>query len=171
MNNFFGGLAMEEDKKQEKKSKTEHRQDLIKEIILQGKTGSHGQMKNSLKSKDIEISQSTISRDFKKLGIVDGVNGIYELTDEDNRTSKSKIVAEVLEKNEATVYFPLSVFAIKTKAGFARATSQLIKEFYKEEIFGIISSEDTALILVEDVEDGGKANNLAILLKALQPKK
>ncbi len=118
----------------------------IKEIITQKHVGSQEELCEELKKAGFEVTQATLSRDLKELGIIrvhTEAGTRYTLhTEAKEQKLKSFIGYEIdsIGANE-------SVIIIKTLSGFASGVSEFIDSLHHEEILGTIAGDNTIMVI------------------------
>jgi transcriptional regulator of arginine metabolism len=115
----------------------------IRSIIREHKVESQEELLNILKTKGIEITQATLSRDMKLLKIVKSPdiegNYIYALPKEENYIS--------IPNDFAVIEFSGQLAVMKTCPGYASAIAFDIDRKAQHEIMGTIAGDDTILII------------------------
>ena len=130
-----------------------NRQQIILNLIKQKKIRTHEQLVDELKEKGVLVTQATVSRDIKELGIVkipDENGSIYAVAKEwDN--SLQKYATDISDVKSAS-----NIVVIHTKPGMASAVAAVVDKEMKEEIIGSIAGDDTIFIVVGDKETADK---------------
>ena len=118
----------------------------IKGIVTQKTVGSQEELCEELKKAGFEITQATLSRDLKELGIarIHTESGTrYTLhNDVKDKKLKSFIGYEIegIDANE-------SVILIKTLSGFASGVAEFIDSLRHPEILGTIAGDNTIMVI------------------------
>ncbi len=135
------------------------RQQKILDLIRKNKIRTHEQLVDELKAEGILVTQATVSRDIKELGIIkiqDEQGSIYAAAKEwDN--SLTKFSGDIVD-----VKCAMNIVVIHTKPGIASAVAAAVDNEMKPEIVGSIAGDDTIFIVVTDPET---AENLTGRLK------
>lgn len=130
-----------------------NRHRIILNLIKQNKIRTHEQLVDELKAEGILVTQATVSRDIKELGIIkipDEKGSIYAVAKEwDN--SLSKFALDVVDVKCAS-----NIVVIHTKPGMASAVAAAVDGEMKAEIVGSIAGDDTIFIVVGDKETADK---------------
>lgn len=135
------------------------RERAILEIISSHPVGTQDELARELARRGVAVTQATVSRDVKRLGLVkvagaDGgyryaVNGVTgearPSADENLRTAFREFVTG-LDSGEA-------FFVVKTLPGRANAVGIAIDEVRRPEVAGTIAGDDTILVIVREVRD------------------
>ncbi len=117
----------------------------IKEIIARKKISSQEVLCEELKKAGFEVTQATLSRDLKELGIVripadEGVRYVLHAESKEKRL-KSFIGYEIesIDANEA-------VIVIKTLPGCANSVAEYIDTLHNPDILGTIAGDNTIMV-------------------------
>jgi transcriptional regulator of arginine metabolism len=122
------------------------RQFTIKELIAIGSIGSQDELRRSLKKRGCAVTQATLSRDMKELGVirVPAEGGWrYTLQQEGEvRALRPLVTAEVLgiDANE-------SVIVVRTLPGCANTVGEFIDLAKNPDVIGTVAGDNTLLII------------------------
>lgn len=126
---------------------TKHaRQFAIKELITNGEIGSQDALRRGLKKRGCAVTQATLSRDMKELGIirVPSAGGLrYTLQPEGEvRALRPLVSAEVLgiDANE-------SMIVVHTLPGCANTVGEFIDIHKHPDVIGTVAGDNTLLII------------------------
>jgi transcriptional regulator of arginine metabolism len=140
-----------------------NRQIAIKQIISEQVIGSQEELCAALHSNGFEITQATLSRDLKELGIVrmntpEGLRYVLNPLNEERRL-QSFIGYEVeqISANESLV-------VIKTLPGRAQGVAEIVDSLHNPLILGTIAGDNTIFVTPTSV---GKIDELMKLLRHL----
>lgn len=125
----------------------EQRLHVIRNIIQAETIRSQEELLNSLSDKGIAVTQATLSRDIKQLGIVKmhDDNGLYIYTLPDAMPSSEN--TNYIEPPKLDIEFSGNLAVLKTKPGYANAVAFNIDNRAPREILGTIAGDDTILII------------------------
>jgi len=139
------------------------RERAIVEIIAAHPVGTQGELARELARKGVEVTQATVSRDVKRLGLVkvagadgayryaiNGVTGGAHASAGDNLRSAFREFVTGLDGGEA-------FFVVKTLPGRANAVGIAIDEARRSEVAGTIAGDDTILVIVRKARDRDRA--------------
>jgi transcriptional regulator of arginine metabolism len=122
------------------------RQNKIKEILQTTAVSSQEELVDLLHGEGIDVTQTTLSRDFAELGIVrvhtdSGTRYVINIAESGLRTVKL-LAYEILHiaHNESAV-------VIRTLPGRANGVAHFIDRMEKPEILGTIAGDDTVMII------------------------
>ena len=140
------------------------RERAILEIVTAHPVGTQDELARELARRGVEVTQATVSRDVKRLGLVKvaGADGAYryaagngvtggvpQSADENLRNAFREFVTGV-DGGEA-------FFVVKTLPGRANAVGIAIDEARRPEVAGTIAGDDTILVLVRKARDRGRS--------------
>lgn len=117
----------------------------IKEIVTQKRVSSQEELCEELRKAGYEVTQATLSRDLRELGIVrvhtEGGARYTLLKEEQERKLGSFIGYEVdsISCNE-------SLIVIKTLSGFASGVAEFIDSLHHPDILGTIAGDNTIFV-------------------------
>ena len=139
------------------------RERTIREIVAEQPIGTQEDLARALGRRGVRVTQATVSRDVKRLGLVKlaDAGGAYRYaaangsatanpsTQENLRNAFREFVTAI-ENGEA-------FFVVKTLPGRANAVGIAIDEARRPELAGTIAGDDTILVLVRRARDREKA--------------
>ncbi len=135
------------------------RHQLILRLIEEKKIRTHDQLVEELCNRGVNVTQATVSRDIKALGIVkvpDSGGAIYAAAKKwDNPLQR--FFGEVTDIKSAS-----NIVVIHTKPGVASAVAAAVDGEMKDEIIGSIAGDDAIFIVTADAES---AEALTVKLK------
>jgi transcriptional regulator of arginine metabolism len=117
----------------------------IKEIITQKRVSSQEELCEDLKRAGFEVTQATLSRDLKELGIarIHSESGTRYTLHEEGKEQKLKSFIgyeiESITSNE-------SLILIKTLSGFASGVAEFIDSLHHPDILGTIAGDNTIMV-------------------------
>ena len=147
------------------------RERTIREIVAAHPIGTQDELARALARRGVAVTQATVSRDIKRLGLVKTSNaqGSYRYaaangapaanpSTEGNLRNAFREFVTALENGEA-------FFLVKTLPGRANAVGIAIDEARRPELAGTLAGDDTILVLVRRARDRERARrSLAALL-------
>jgi len=117
----------------------------IKEIIAQKPVSSQEELCEELRKAGFEVTQATLSRDLRELGIIrvhaEG-RARYALHKEEQERKLGSFIGyevESISSNE-------SMIVIKTLSGFASGVAEFIDSLHHPDILGTIAGDNTIFI-------------------------
>lgn len=124
------------------------RHELILNIIKENKIRTHEALVDELSSRGVTVTQATVSRDIKELGIVkvpDSQGSIYAVSARWDNPLK-KYASDVEKVTEAG-----NLVIIRTNPGMASAVAAAVDREMHSEIAGSIAGDDTIFVAVETI--------------------
>lgn len=138
----------------------------ILNIIAEKDVKTQEQLTKELKAAGFMVTQATVSRDIKELGLIkiplaDGAYkyAVTKKEKQDNRENLSIFSRSVLNIQEA-----MHTIVLKTHSGMANAVAASLDTFLTDEIIGTIAGDDTILVIAESPE---KAETMASRLRQI----
>lgn len=128
----------------------------ILDLVRSGEIASQDDLMHGLKTRHIDVSQSTLSRDIQELGLAKA-GGVYAVVDAEPakpipEDSWRRIIREFL----VDVAVAQNIVVVKTGSGHASTVSQALDETGWPEAIGTIAGENTVFIAVRSEKDGKK---------------
>ena len=140
-----------------------HRQTTIKQIISDQTIGSQEELCAALHNNGFEITQATLSRDLRELGVVrintpDGLRYVLNPLNEERRLqSFLGYEVEQISSNE-------SLAVVKTLPGRAQGVAEIIDSFHSPLILGTIAGDNTIFVTPTSI---GHMGELVKFLRSL----
>jgi transcriptional regulator of arginine metabolism len=135
----------------------DRRLEAIKMIISSKELGSQEEVLQELKKEGFELTQATLSRDFKQLKVAKAasMNGqyVYVLPNETmyKRVHKPLSALEMLQTpGFQSINFSGNIAIIKTRPGYASSIAYNIDNNNVKEILGTIAGDDTILMVLKE---------------------
>ncbi|NMA06351.1 MAG: arginine repressor [Ruminococcaceae bacterium] len=131
---------------------------LIKDIVENNTISTQQDLMNYLSEHGFEITQATVSRDMKELGLTKALNenGVYCY-----RLPKSASTNEVISKfrrifRESVISLKISgnIVIIKCFTGMGNAACEALDIMEFEQILGTIAGDNTIFAVVESADKG-----------------
>src|SRR4051794_40643298 len=133
-----------------------HRQSAILEIIEREAVTSQEQLRERLRTRGVEATQATISRDVRDLGLIKRpVDGAYRrggpatAAEADPADGLRTAVDDYLRRHEVVE----QLIVLRTDAGQAQPLAVAIDRAGVAEIVGTIAGDDTILIICRSAAD------------------
>ncbi len=127
------------------------RQVAIKQIITQRLAGTQAELCKALKKAGFDVTQATLSRDLKEIGIArvnmpEGVRYVlHPETEEQKMRSFVGYEVEQIVANEA-------VIVVKTLPGRAQGVAEIIDSIHHSAILGTLAGDNTIFITPTSVK-------------------
>ncbi|MGI5841900.1 MAG: arginine repressor [Christensenellales bacterium] len=144
------------------------RQSKILELISMFEIETQDELVSRLRAADYDITQATISRDIKELGLI-------KILSQESGKYKYSIVEtnEGVVSNKNIIIFKESVISvkvaqnlciIKTIKGMASAICGLIDKFNLDSLMGAVNGDDTIMVIFPNFELAKKATEALLKL-------
>ena len=132
------------------------RQSKILDIIYQNNIETQDELVSALRESGFEVTQATISRDIKELGLLktQGANGRYKyVTQQRVEVKLSGKLMTVLREAVISVVTAENLVVVKTLADSAQAISGAIEQLSLDKVLGILADKSTVLIVAPTAAD------------------
>ncbi len=131
------------------------RQSRIIKIVKSMPVHTHEELIEILKNDGFKVTQATVSRDIKELGLIkvpssDGTS-VYSVpeTAKENTAARVEMVSESIKQVTAAMH----TIVINTYPGMASAVAAALDSSLKEDILGSIAGDDTVLVVTHSPEN------------------
>ena len=131
-----------------------YRQSLVLELVDREPVYSQEQLREQLKSRGIDVTQATLSRDIRELGLVKGgPNGAYQAPprDETNGQTPAAVFQRALGSQLRRIDRVQQLVLLRTGLGHAQSLCALLDGAGLPEVVGTLAGEDTILVITPDV--------------------
>ena len=148
------------------------RERVIHEIVETRPIGTQGALVRALGQRGIEVTQATVSRDIRRLGLVKvrTPEGTARYAPTGSATAPPPAARRILQATLREFATELTVggelFAIRTHSGCANAVAIALDEADLPDIVATLAGDDTILVLTRDRSD--RARVLAELKTLMQ---
>ena len=130
------------------------RQTKIINILKNQQVHTHDELIDALDAEGVKVTQATVSRDIKELGIIkvpasDG-SSIYSVPETVSETNKSRV--NMVSDSVKCVNCALHTVVINTLPGMASAVAAAIDSMFQEEILGSVAGYDAIIVITKSPE-------------------
>ena len=143
------------------------RQRLIASVVGRRRVGSQHELQDALRSAGCEVTQATISRDVRELGLEKTRDVLgrprYVAPDLRDRRDPHDALAAVLEQFGRSVTAAQNIVVVHSELGSAPAVARAIDRTEHPLVVGTLAGDDTCLVITRDEKD---ARSLAAELAA-----
>lgn len=127
------------------------RQKIIKDIVANMEIETQFDLTTALKNRDFEVTQATISRDIKEIGLIkilskDKTKYCYSLPQDDKFTK----LQNLFQHSVIGISSAENLIVIKTIPGSANSACTFIDKFGLDEIVGSVAGDDTIIVVIKD---------------------
>lgn len=132
------------------------RQSKVLELIASKEIETQEELVNELKLSGYDVTQATISRDIKELGLIkvlsDSKNYKYAVIDSNAQAITSKNL-NIFKECVITIKSAVNIVVVKTLRGTAGLVSSLIDQMSIVSVLGCTYGDDTVMVITADEED------------------
>ena len=141
------------------------RQSAILRIIKEKKIRTHEQLIDALKAEGFSVTQATVSRDIKEMGLIkepSDSGSVYAqaLQRQPSHERKIRTISDSVVDIEAA----MNTVVVKTHPGMASAIGASVDELLKDKFIGSIAGDDVLLVIAKGIAE---ANNLEMEMKKM----
>lgn len=147
------------------------RHEKILDIISQTNTVTQADITKKLTDSGFKVTQATVSRDIKQLGLVkvaSGTDGGYKYTLPNTLVGSNAKHRFVFSQSVISIEAAMNIIVVKTLTGMAQAACVAIDSCISDKIVGSIAGDDTIFIITKDIES---AKNIEKLLQVMLSEK
>ena len=128
------------------------RQSKILELISMREIETQDELVSSLKKANFDVTQATISRDIKELGLIKILSSEtgkykYSLVDNDSQAVSNKYIA-IFKEAVISIKVLGQFCLIKTIKGMASAICGLLDKLNLDGVAGVLSGDDTVMLVL-----------------------
>ena len=135
------------------------RHDAIINIINENSVETQQELTSHLASVGFDVTQATVSRDIKELGLHKKLNGdgryVYTSNSSEAKSVISDEMSIILSKSIVSTDYSLNTVVIKTLTGMAQGAASVLDAMHFEECLGTIAGDDTIFVITRS-EDASK---------------
>jgi transcriptional regulator of arginine metabolism len=134
----------------------EARRRLILATLKGGKIHSQEELQQRLKREGWDVTQATLSRDLKFLGIAripDPVEGYVYTAKDEVEPAPEPFLRDDIMRGILDIQFSANLVVIKTKLGHGHSVAFAIDRLEIPEVLGTIGGEDTLLVVLHEDAD------------------
>jgi len=131
------------------------RHNAILDLVRSEEIASQEDLMRGLKSRHIDVSQSTLSRDIQALRLAK-TGGVYTVVELEPGKASDESTRRIIREFLVDIDVAQNIVVVKTGAGHASTVSQALDEAGWPEAIGTIAGENTIFIAVRSEKDGKK---------------
>ncbi len=132
------------------------RQSKILELISTKEIETQDELVAELKAANYDVTQATISRDIKELGLIkiltDNKKYKYAIVSTSNQAVSNKCLS-IFKECVISIKNAMNLVVLKTLKGTAGMVSNFVDQLSLNQIMGCTFGEDTVMVITADVED------------------
>ncbi len=127
------------------------RQRKLMEIVSAEPVGSQDELRRLLGRAGFKVTQATLSRDIRELGLVKTAQG-YAQPGEPQAAVPTPSIQHVLREFVTGMRAAQNLLVVKTRPGSAQPVALGLDAQQWEEIVGTVAGDDTILVITEDTK-------------------
>jgi len=143
------------------------RQRLIASVVGRRRVGSQHELQDALRSAGCEVTQATISRDVRELGLEKSRDVLgrprYVLPERGSRSDPRKLLEAVLAQFGLRAMQAQNIVVVQSELGSAPAIARALDRVEHAKVVGTLAGDDTCLVITRD---GAEAKLVAAELSA-----
>ncbi len=126
------------------------RQQAIMELVQHHVVASQDALQELLQEQGYPVTQATISRDIRELGLVKKADshGVYRYILPDMPTQQTDLFAG----NILSVDYAANTVVIRCRSGTAQAVCTVLDGMLRQDVVGTIAGDDTIFVLIRTAE-------------------
>ena len=133
------------------------RQRLVASIVSRRRVGSQLELQNALAAAGCEVTQATISRDIRELGLEKTRDVLgrprYTLPEGSRRADPREALASVLEQFGRGATAAQNLVVVQSEIGSAPAIARALDRTEHPKVVGTLAGDDTVLVVARDAAD------------------
>ena len=133
------------------------RQRLVTSLIGRKRIGTQFELLDALAAAGCRVTQATVSRDIRELGLVKAVDPLgrprYVLQERRGRVDPRTTLTSILGQFEHRVTVAQNLVVLQSELGSAPAIGRALDELGHERIVGTLAGDDTCLIVAPSERD------------------
>ncbi len=135
----------------------EERQRLIQSLITRRRLGTQLELERALAGAGCAVTQATLSRDLRELGIEKSTDGLgrprYVLPGRATRAEPREALAAILGQYAHSVTAAENLVVIRSQLGSAPAIARALDRVEHPLVVGTIAGDDTCLVVARSAGD------------------
>lgn len=132
---------------------------MIHGILHTEKIHSQEELLKRLEQEGVDVTQATLSRDLKFLGVLrvpDGAGEYVYTVDPPKETTEDPFIRDDLRREITSIHFSGNIAVVKTKMGYAPGIAYGIDLLKIPEVMGTLGGDDTLLVVLKEGADRSK---------------
>lgn len=139
------------------------RQDAILDLIQKNNVETQQELTELLSAVGFEVTQATVSRDIKELGLHKKANSagcyVYTSNSPETKDAVSDEMTIILSKCLTSIDYSLNTVVIKTLSGMAQGAASVLDAMQLPECLGTIAGDDTIFVVTRGEDASQKFCN------------
>ena len=133
------------------------RQRLIASVVGRRRVGSQHELQGALKRAGCEVTQATISRDIRELGLEKTRDVLgrprYVLPERGSRSDPRESLRAMLAQFGVRAVQAQNIVVVQSELGSAPAIARAIDRVEHAKVVGTLAGDDTCLVITRDVKE------------------
>jgi transcriptional regulator of arginine metabolism len=133
------------------------RQRLILSLVSRRRIGTQHELLEALAKADCHVTQATVSRDIRELGLVKTHDVLdrprYAAPDRGRRPDPREALAAVLSQFGHRAVAAQNIVVVQCELGSAPAVARALDRLEHPRIVGTLAGDDTCLVIARDARD------------------
>jgi len=130
------------------------RQRLIASVVGRRRVGSQHELQDALRSAGCEVTQATISRDIRELGLEKSRDVLgrprYVLPERGSRSDPRELLEAVLAQFGLRAMQAQNIVVVQSELGSAPAIARALDRVEHAKVVGTLAGDDTCLVITRD---------------------
>lgn len=139
------------------------RQRLIASVVGRRRVGSQHELQRALRDAGCDVTQATISRDIRELGLEKTHDVLgrprYTVQDRGRRSDPRRALAAVLGQFGRRVVSAQNIVVVHSELGSAPAIGRALDRLEHGKIVGTLAGDDTCLVVTRNAADAKAVAN------------
>ena len=128
----------------------QQRHHAVRELLVETTVSNQDELRSKLADRGFKVTQATLSRDIRELGLSKGPSGYVLPNGDKNDESSLPGIHEVLRSFGLEARLALNLLVVVTATGSAQTVAAGIDYEDWPEVVGTIAGDDTVLIICPD---------------------
>jgi transcriptional regulator of arginine metabolism len=133
------------------------RQRLIASVVGRRRVGSQHELQGALKRGGCEVTQATISRDVRELGLEKTRDALgrprYVLPERGSRSDPRESLKGMLAQFGLRAVQAQNIVVVQSELGSAPAIARALDRVEHAKVIGTLAGDDTCLVITRDVKE------------------
>jgi transcriptional regulator of arginine metabolism len=133
------------------------RQRLIASLVGRRRVGSQHELQTALRSAGCEVTQATISRDIRELGLEKSRDVLgrprYVLPERGSRNDARETLESVLAQFGRRAVAAQNIVVVHSELGSAPAIARALDRIEHAKVVGTVAGDDTCLVITRDAAE------------------
>lgn len=124
----------------------DHRRSVLLDVLRRNQVRSQGELLNLLAAEGLEVTQATLSRDLRSIGVVKGPEGYTAPESTELDRGARKRLGNLLKSHLAGMQAADSLLVLRTTPGYAGILAAEIDSLGLASVLGTVAGRDTVFV-------------------------